>query len=594
MQLFKEKKYDVYLYNNKKLYIIIFILLVFINKALFSQLVVYNTQTPAQLVQNILVGSGVSISNVTYSGSVNSIGAFYTGPSSTNLGLSTGIILSTGDVSGSSAVPPGSPVWDFASTSIGTGSDPQLAALIPGYSIYDAVVLQFDFIPLDDTIKFRYVFGSEEYPEWVSSSYNDVFGFFISGPNPFGGSYVNKNIALIPGTNLPVTIDNVNNVIPSYPQYYVDNEGMNGTTIVYDGFTKVLTAWALVVPCQMYHIKIAIGDAGDDVYDSAVFLEANSFSTNAIKVSVAYSAASIDTAAIEGCTSATVGFKLSSPTTSPLTINYTIGGTAQNGVDYLPIPSSVTVPSGQDSAGFIINPIADGITEAPETVVVTIQGTVCGGLSSATAYIKDKSNVNLVVSNDTMTCGNVVTLNVNAYGGLAPLNYMWNDGNNMISSSSSVTVSPLNTTTYYVSVTDACGSIATEDVIVYYGSGGLVNAGKDTIICEGGAATLAINSNFNVICTWSNGVTGNINIVTPDSTTTYSAYIITPCDTIIDSVTVFVEKMPMSSFIASNTKGCKPLLVNFTNLSSNISSLVTYSWDFGDGTTAPCQAVIAG
>ena len=112
------------------------------------------------------------------------------------------------------------------------------------------------------------------------------FGFFISGPNPSGGNYNNYNIARIPNTTLPVTINNVNS--GSYSTYYVNNELLGGTTIVYDGFTKVLTAWAKVVPCVQYHIKLAVGDAGDQSYDSGVFLEANSFSSPTLSVSTSY------------------------------------------------------------------------------------------------------------------------------------------------------------------------------------------------------------------------------------------------------------------------------------------------------------------
>ena len=141
---------------------------------------------------------------------------------------------------------------------------------------------EFDFIPDADTVKFRYVFGSDEYPEFVCSSYNDVFGFFISGPRPGGGNYLQKNIALVPSTTLPVAINTVNPGVSAggnctslaYSAYYVDND--SGLTIQYDGFTKVFTALAPVICNNKYHIKLAIADVGDEAYDSGVFLEARS------------------------------------------------------------------------------------------------------------------------------------------------------------------------------------------------------------------------------------------------------------------------------------------------------------------------------
>ncbi|MFA5783016.1 MAG: choice-of-anchor L domain-containing protein, partial [Bacteroidales bacterium] len=322
-----------------------FIILFMINHG-YAQLTVGTSMTPQQLVQNVLVGSGVTVSNVTYSGVAASKGNFTTGASPTNLGISNGIIISTGVVDGSLSQPLiGSASSNFASSINGTGSDPDLAALIPGYTINDAAVLEFDFIPLSDTIKFKYVFASEEYPEYVCSEFNDVFGFFISGPDPAGGNYTNKNIALIPNTTLPVAINTVNNgtaggfydptdcISLAYSTYYIDNEALNGMTIVFDGFTTVLTAWCKVVPCVTYHIKIAIGDAGDEVLDSAVFLEANSFSSSAVAVGTTFTT-NLDTMAIEGCNDAIISFVLNTPATSPYTINYTIGGTATNGVDY--------------------------------------------------------------------------------------------------------------------------------------------------------------------------------------------------------------------------------------------------------------------
>jgi len=169
--------------------------------------------------------------------------------------------------------------------------DPDLLSLLPSigpYHLFDAAILEFDFTSLVDTIKFRYVFASEEYPTYVCSQYNDVFGFFITGPDPGGGTYTGKNIALIPGTSLPVAINTINSGTPGGSYSAADCQSLSYNSFfksnipwmynfIYDGFTTILTVVCPVVKCQEYHIKLAITDAGDQSYDSGIFLEKNSF-----------------------------------------------------------------------------------------------------------------------------------------------------------------------------------------------------------------------------------------------------------------------------------------------------------------------------
>ena len=222
--------------------------------------------TPADMVE-YLIGTGVYYDNVTYQGADVASGIFNNG-STTNIGIETGIFLT----SGSGYVIPGPNNTTSAGVNNGLGGHP-LLNMITTATTYDASVLEFDFYPLNDTVKCEFVFGSEEYNEYVGSTFNDVFGFFATGPDPVGGNYNNKNIALIPGTNIPISINTVNN--NSFSEYYVDNT--NGATIQYDGFTTVITLWVLVIPDETYHFAIAIGDAGDHIYDSGVLLEGTSF-----------------------------------------------------------------------------------------------------------------------------------------------------------------------------------------------------------------------------------------------------------------------------------------------------------------------------
>ena len=344
--------------------IAIIVLSVFSLSESYCQLAISTAMTPAQLVQNVLLGSGVTVSNITYQGGANARASFTNG-STTNLGLNNGIILSTGIVTQIA-----NPQSYFMSTNLGLAGDPNLNTIAGATQTYDACVLQFDFVPLSDTVEFRYVFGSEEYPQYVCSEYFDVFGFFITGVNPSGGNYSNYNIARIPGTILPVGINSVNNGSPgsgysssgcvstAYHNYYVDNAALNGQTICFGGFTKPLTAWCHVTPCQTYHVKLAVGEVGNGQYDSGVFLEANSFSANTFSINTSYSNTTLlGNNAVEGCSSGVFSFVLSSPAASPYPITYTIGGTATNGVDYPTIPTSLTIPQGQDSAAIIISPL---------------------------------------------------------------------------------------------------------------------------------------------------------------------------------------------------------------------------------------------
>lgn len=126
--------------------------------------------------------------------------------------------------------------------------------------------------PICSSFNVAFVFGSEEYPEWVTGAYNDGFGIFVSGPNPLGGNYTNYNMARLPNGQL-VSIDNVNSNFNS-GYFNINNTGV----MQYDGYTDGLTAQLSVIPCSTYHIKIIIADAGDEVFDSGIFLGAGSFS----------------------------------------------------------------------------------------------------------------------------------------------------------------------------------------------------------------------------------------------------------------------------------------------------------------------------
>ena len=183
----------------------------------------------------------------------------------------------------------------FLSTILYGNSDPDLLTVansVPPLinqtfsvtSTGDAAILEFDFIPSSDTLKFNYVFASEEYLDFVNTEFNDVFGFFLSGPG-INGPYSSPqnftggaiNIANVPNSmpNLPITVSTINDSLNSQFYNYDTLAEVSG----FNGYTNVFTAKAIVIPCELYHIKISIADGTDEGYDSAVFLEAGSFSS---------------------------------------------------------------------------------------------------------------------------------------------------------------------------------------------------------------------------------------------------------------------------------------------------------------------------
>jgi gliding motility-associated-like protein len=234
--------------------IILFLFCTILNVS--AQLVVNSTATNTQLVNN-LAGQGVTITNFVRNCPTGGSGTF--NGANSNVGISSGVILTTGSVN-NAVGPNGS--GSSGTNNNTTFADPNLTTLSSG-AIYDPCIIEFDITPTCSTLAMTYVFGSEEYPEFVNSI-NDAFGFFISGPGITG----TQNIALIPNTTTGVSINTVNPTANSI--YYFNNAG--GTSVQYDGFTVPLTASVNVIPGQTYHMKLAIADASDHIYDSGVFL----------------------------------------------------------------------------------------------------------------------------------------------------------------------------------------------------------------------------------------------------------------------------------------------------------------------------------
>ena len=268
-------------------------------------------------IKDNFAGQGVVVGNVKFHGNVLSMAAF----SNTNsvLELQKGLVLSTGSAFNVAGI---NNRYNQSYSFGDAEKDADLQNIIKP-NLYDVSMIEFDFVPMGNSLQFNYQFGSEEYPEYVGSTYNDVFAFYVSDDS------IKKNIALIPGENTPVSINTVNhktsaehfidnNVFSSavtkraapvmqqdvnrgfFPSIwraiksiftYVPEEEPEGSTIrtdpalvkkvkpnlyrflQFDGITKKLVAQTYVVPYKKYHLKIIIADVADNIYDSGVFVE---------------------------------------------------------------------------------------------------------------------------------------------------------------------------------------------------------------------------------------------------------------------------------------------------------------------------------
>ncbi|MES2140699.1 MAG: choice-of-anchor L domain-containing protein [Bacteroidota bacterium] len=574
----------------------VFPVLLFISTFAKAQLTVSGALTPSQLVQTVLLGSGVTATNITYNGAPLAIGAFV--GSSSNIGLAAGVLMTCGDIT--NAVGPN----NASSSSIDNSlpGDPDLDQIMSPTLSYDATILEFDFTPTSDTVKFRYVFGSEEYMEYVSTTpggINDGFGFFISGPG-ITGPFTNnaKNIALIPGTTLPVTMYNLN--LNSNGAFYFDNgDGFgsgtapNGQTVQYDGFTVPLIAVTGVQCGQVYHIKLAVADGGDGIIDSGVFLEAGSFSSSGgttISAGTNFGGGIVDndSTIYEGCgfASLTVDRGISN-STSAQTFSYALSGTATNGADFSNNSGTVSFLAGQDTAHIIINSLPDLIIEGTETVIVSlfVPPSSCSPADTLykTVYIVDTPPLKVSLNDDTsLVCPpQNLFLTATTAGGVAigGYTYSWT---NSSGTTDTIHINPVVTTTYIVSVTDSCGHTAFDTSVVnfipYVPLQLTLN--NDTIICGGEQVLLdadVINGLPGYTYLWSPNISILDSVtVFPPTSAIYTLQITDLCgytkkDTV--NVTVYPISSDFQPVFTTNQTA------TFNDLSSGA---VSYFWNFGD------------
>ncbi len=366
--------------------------------------------SPADIVQSVVSGQTViTVTNIDCA--QGSVGTFDAGPDS-ELGLEKGLLLTSG-----SAPNVANPATFFTSGFTGSGGDDDLDYLstINGNSStsQDACVVEMEVFAATDEITFEYIFGSEEYPEYAGTNFNDIFAFLVSGPGIVGDPNIANqlNIATLPDGTF-IQINSVNDGVNW--EYYRDNS--NSQNVSYDGLTsdsmgikKSLTARVSTIPCNTYKLKFAIADRGDTSFDSGVFI--SEIKGGSPQLGVNYQSG-IDYL-VEECTVVPdeISISLNAPVTGPTTYDVVIGGDAELGVDYtLNIPSQLTFNTGTEVFTFPIQALTDGITEGTETIEIQlVRDFGCGAVVLATLTIEIQDQLEVKIFNDqqdtVLVCG---------------------------------------------------------------------------------------------------------------------------------------------------------------------------------------------
>jgi len=421
----------------------------------------YDVET---LVRDIFVkGECENVSNIQSTGHKDGIGYFEKGEST--IGLTDGIILATGNIRNSEGP---NHVTDVSSFFDIGGDDRDLKKMVTE-QLFDPVGLEFDFVPLDSFVTFRYVFASEEYCEFVGSIYNDVFGFFIRGPGIEGDfSQQAENVALIPGSEDEVSINSVNHQSNEayFIQNYLTNDAQScGLTflpsphieeIEYDGFTQPMVASLKLIPCETYHIRMVISDVGDGFFDSAVFLEAGSFNIGgAVKVSgeIVEEKSSL----IEGCSEGYLVFEREDLETLdyPLSVHFKVSpsSTAREGVDFEPLPNTVNIPAGETHARVPVYAINDNQQEGQESLVIELD-IPCSCYQDSTILLIDDSPLLTLYLPEAIVCEiGETALQPDIQGGTPPFIYHWDDG----STEEKRMISAHSPSIFRLTITDQCG-----------------------------------------------------------------------------------------------------------------------------------------
>jgi gliding motility-associated-like protein len=378
---------------------------------LHGQISVLPNRTAIQMAQKLVGNDQISITSATLNCPGNALGFFNS--TNTVIPIDSGIVLTNGL---SNQIPGISTINRSSTIRASNTPDPDITS-IGATSQLDLCALEFSFIPKGDSIFFDYVFASEEYPNFNCSQINDIFGLFLSGPGIIG----KKNIATVPGTNIPISINSINNGVVSPPnslttcnnmgagspftQYYISNS--IGIHLAYNGLTTLLTAKHAVQPFQTYTLKLAIVDVFDAFFDSGIFFKSGSFISNPLLKAIAKSSGDTITNPLflgEGCQNGSINFSLSKAATKDISIKLNYKGNANNLIDIASLPDSITIKKDSVSLKLNLSAIEDNIRELNDSLMIIAENNELFYKDTFIFRILDRKVSIFNATNDTSIC----------------------------------------------------------------------------------------------------------------------------------------------------------------------------------------------
>lgn len=584
---------------------------------LHGQVDVDQSLTIAEYVNDVLLGEGVSATNINFIGSPEQIG-YMTGGDDVGFPVAGGLVLSSGNAADAfcaglgCATCSGPTPADNDLLEIANSVPPLIGQDFSVTSVNDLCALEFDFDPAGDFVSFNYVFGSSEYEAWENSQYNDIFAFFLSGegingpynaPATFPGQAI--NIASVPDSDpaLPITISSVNGALNA--EYYILNDAP--ADVCMNGYTTVLTAVYPVICGETYHIKLAIGDGSDTILDSVVILEEGSFGSPIPTTYESQASPECDPdpdddqviyCAWEDCGPATITISrpcaVSSLFPFPFDLIAAPGSEATLNEDLLGLPSSAAVPVGEYGISLTFEVPQDNLDEGTETLVLKVQsGTI---ESEITIIIYDTPAFEATMPElVTVPCDETAEVCIELLQdpgySYPPVEYQWTVNGVDFGNEQCVTFGSLTSSLMEVYMEDGCGrEVYLQSLFDVPYDELQLTMPNDTLLCNGAAAVLELEIEggqppFQV--QWDDFTDEDlIHIVDPDISAEYEVVVVDNCDYAKFESTM-VDVQTVKSTIVRESMGDDTYEFDvLVDPAEPYDNAYFYAWDFGDGNVA--------